>query len=47
MQTYVRMFSLINREHRLDMEEVLDSTINFRDHWFEAKPFEPKTQKSL
>lgn len=37
----VRMFTLVNREPSLDTEEVLDSTINFRDHWFEAKPSEP------
>lgn len=43
----VSMFSLVNRERSLDIEEVLDSTINFGDHWFEAKPSEPKTQKSL
>lgn len=43
----VRMFILLKRERSLNRGEVPDSTINFRDHWVEAKPSERKTQKSL
>lgn len=43
----VRTFTLLKSAPGFDREEVLDSAINFRDRWFEAKPSEAKTQKSL
>lgn len=41
------MFTLSKSRRSLGREEVLDSAINFRDRWFEAKPSEPKPLKSL
>lgn len=43
----VHAFTLLKSAPSFDREEVLDSTINFRDRWFEPKPSEAKTQKSL